>query len=132
MTEEYTCSVTARSFPTAEAARASEARFRELQWECEAGHVPELRIGDVIYVESERYISHGCDDFQGGLAEVCEFRHEMIKGQPTPYVQVAQNPGALYSWERLAAGQKELRLRHGTQWAGPDPDLRPEFNGYFL
>jgi len=130
MAEDYTCSETIRTFSTAEAAGASEARFRELQSLCESGAVPELRIGDVIYVETERYISHGCDDFLGGLAEVSEFRHEMSRGHLTPYVRVAQHPRVLYSWKHLAEKQKNLRLQHGTQWACPDPDLRPEFNGY--
>ena len=50
-----TCSETGRAFATEEEARASEARFREIQAECDAGRVPELRPGDVIYVETELY-----------------------------------------------------------------------------
>lgn len=126
------CSETGRNFATAEAARASEARFRELQDQCAAGEVPELRAGDVIYLESERYISHGCDDFQGGLAEVTEIRQPDSQGRPRLMVCVAQQPGASYDWNRLAAEQKELRRLYGTNWAHPDPDLRPEHNGYFL
>jgi len=26
--------------------------------------------GDIIYVDSDRYLFHGCDDFQGGKATV--------------------------------------------------------------
>ena len=132
MSEEYRCSETGRTFPTVEAARASEARFREIQGECDAGRVPELRVGDVIYLESERYISHGCDDFQGGLAEVNEIRHSDSQGRPRMMVCVAQQPGGFHDWKRLAAEQKDLRRAYGTNWAHPDPDLRPEHNGYFL
>jgi hypothetical protein len=86
----------------------------------------------VIYVESEHYISHGCDDFSGGLAEVSEVSQGTIKGEPVPFVCLVQQPGTLHYWSRLAAEQKELRQIFGKNWAGPDPDLRPEFNGYFL
>jgi hypothetical protein len=132
MTANHTCSETGRTFPTAEEASVSEARFREIQAACDAGRVPELREGDVIYVETELYIGHGCDDFCGGLAEVIEVRQEKSKGQLTPFVRVVQQPDSLHNWKMLAEGQKELRRRHGISWAHPDPDNRPEFNGYRL
>ena len=127
-----TCSETGRSFTTAEEARASEARFREIQAECDAGRVPELRPGDVIYLETSLYISHGCDDFCGGLAEVSEVREGQHAGKPISYVRVVQDLDTTYSWTALAADQKKLRAEHGKNWAHPDPDLRPEHNGYFL
>lgn len=127
-----TCSETGRAFATEDEARASEARFREIQAECVAGRVPELRPGDVIYLETSRYISHGCDDFCGGLAEVSEVREGLHVGKPISYVRVVQEPDATYSWTALAADQKKLRAEHGKNWAHPDPDFRPEHNGYFL
>jgi hypothetical protein len=117
-------------FPTAEEARASELRFCEIQLECEAGHVPELRKGDVIYIGTELYLGHGRDDFIGGLAEVSETRPDISKGQPTPFVRVVQQPDTLHNWKLLAAEQKELRQRHGKSWAHPHPDHRPEFNDW--
>ena len=111
-----------------EAARASEARFQEIQAECDAGRVPELNKGDVIYVETELYLGHGRDDFRGGLAEVSEVRQDISKGQPTPFVRVVQQLDTLHNWKLLASEQKELRQRHGKDWAHPDPDHRPEFN----
>jgi len=128
MPANYTCSETGRTFPTAEEARAGEARFREIQSECDAGRVPELRTGDVIYIGTELYIGHGRDDFRGGLAEVSEVRQEKSKGQWTPFVRVVQQPDSLHNWKMLAGEQKELRAQHGTNWAHPDPDNRPEFN----
>jgi len=94
--------------------RASEARFRELQAACDAGQVPELRKGDVIYIGTELYISHGCDDFRGGLAEVIETRQEKSKGLLTPFVRVVQQPDSLHNWKMLAEEQSTLRGRHGT------------------
>jgi hypothetical protein len=128
MSEQFQCTETGRSFATDGEARASEARFREIQAECDAGRVPELRPRDVIYVETELYLGHGVDDFRGGLAEVSEIQDGKSKGQPVRYVRVVQQPDTLHNWHYLAAEQKELRARHGKSWAHPDPDHRPEFN----
>ena len=128
MPGSYSCSETGRCFTTAEAAQASAARFREIQTECDAGLVPELRNGDVVYVDTELYISHGRDDFRGGLAEVTEVRPDISKGKPTPFIRVAQEPDTLHNWKILAADQKKLRAEFGKSWAHPDPDNRAEFN----
>ncbi|HET7871650.1 MAG TPA: hypothetical protein VFL42_04000, partial [Terriglobales bacterium] len=90
--------------------------------------VPVLRQGDVIYVDTSLYLSHGRDDFRGGLAEAIGFRSDISAGKPTPFVCVAQDPDTWHNWTILAPMQKELRAQHGKQWAHPDPDLRPEFN----
>jgi hypothetical protein len=122
------CSETGRAFATAEAARASEARFSEIQALCDSGQVPELRKGDVIYVETSLYLSHGRDDFRGGLAEVIGFRNDISAGKPAPFVCVAQEADSWHNWQMLAAAQKKLRAEFGKKWAHPDPDHRPEFN----
>lgn len=128
MSETYQCEETGRTFTTSDEARASEARFREIQDACAAGGVPELRLGDVIYVETELYLGHGVDDFRGGLAEVSEMQEGKSKGLPGLYVRVVQQPDTLHNWHYLAAEQKKLRVEHGKNWAHPDPDHRPEFN----
>jgi hypothetical protein len=125
---EYTCSETGRTFPTEADARASETRFRQVQSQCEAGWVPELRVGDVVYLDTELYISHGRDDFRGGLGEVTEIKMEMVRGNPTPYIRAAQEPDTLHNWTYLAPMQAKLRKEFGRKWAHPDPDFRPEFN----
>ena len=131
MSETQKCEETQRTFSTAGEARASESRFREVQAECDAGRVPELRPGDVIYVETELYLGHGVDDFRGGLAEVSEMQAGTSKGQPVVYIRVAQQPDTLHNWHYLAAEQKKLRAGHGKNWAHPDPDHRPEFNKWW-
>ena len=108
-----TCAETGRTLATAEAARASEARFLEIQALCDAGQVPELRPGDVIYVDSSIYLSHGCDDFRGGLAEVVSLRAGLSVGSDLPYVCFAQDPGTWHNWQRLAAEQKQSRFTYG-------------------
>jgi hypothetical protein len=126
--ENHICSETNRTFPTAEAARASETRFREIQAQCDAGQMPELRQGDVIYLDTELYISHGRDDFRGGLAEVIEYSPDISAGKLTPFVRAVQEPDTWHNWRELAAAQKKLRAEFGKKWAHPDPDDRPEFN----
>ena len=130
MSEQHQCVETGRTFATADAARASEARFREIQEACAAGGVPGLHKGDVIYIGTELYLGHGRDDFRGGLAEVMEVRQDVSKGQPTPFVRVLQQKDTIHNWKSLALEQKELRHRHGKSWAHPDPDDRPEFNDW--
>jgi hypothetical protein len=122
-----TCAETGRTLATAEAARASEARFREIQAACDECELPELRAGDVIYVGSAFHLTHGCDDFQGGLAEVVAYSTDLVK-TGAPFVRVAQNPHTWYGWLGLAPEQKELRARFGKNWSHPDPDDRPQFN----
>jgi hypothetical protein len=130
MPETYQCAETGRTFATDAEARASETRFREIQDACAGGGVPELHQGDVIYIGTELYLGHGRDDFRGGLAEVSEMRMEKSKGQPTPFVRVLQQPDTIHNWKLLASEQKELRQRHGKDWAHPDPDNRLEFNDW--
>ena len=120
------CCETGRTFSTPQEARASEARFREIQAACDEGRVPELRKGDVIYVDTSLYLWHGCDDFRGGLAEVLESKPYFR--DTTPYVCVVQEPGAWHNWQGLSREQKRLRERFGKAWSHPDPDWRPEFN----
>jgi len=127
-TSSNTCAETARCLATAEAARASEMRFREIQALCDAGEVPELRPGDVIYVDSSIYLSHGRDDFRGGLAEVVSLRPGLSAGRHAPFVCVAQEPSTWHNWQMPAAAQKALRARYGKNWSRHDPDYRPEFN----
>lgn len=122
------CSETNRSFRTPEAARASELRFREIQAECDAGRVPDLLKDDVIYVDTELYLSHGRDDFHGGLAQVFEYVMRTSAGKPTPFVRVAQQMDTWHNWRELSQMQKKLRAEFGKNWAHPDPDERAEFN----
>jgi hypothetical protein len=127
-TKDFLCAETGRHFDNAAAATASEARFREIQAACDAGKIPDLQPGDVIYVDTSLYVSHGIDDFRGGLGEVIEFGSSKSAGVPTPFVKVAQDPDTWNNWKLLAAIQKKLREEFGKKWSHPDPDNRPEFN----
>ncbi|HEX3466588.1 MAG TPA: hypothetical protein VHT05_00650 [Candidatus Elarobacter sp.] len=91
----------------------------------------EPKPGDVIYVDTDLYVSHGADDFRGGKATVVAVQPGRSKSTPVAFVEVEQNPGCLYNWEMLAEKQAELAAQFGDAWAHPDPDYRPEFNDGF-
>lgn len=80
--------------------------------------------GDEVYVGSSLHLTHGRDDFRGGLCRVVSVRerHGLV------FVEVAEDPGTLHAWPYLAEHQDEWRARFGQQHGRPDPDLRPEFN----
>ncbi len=69
--------------------------------------------GDVIYVDTELYLSRGKDDFCGGLAEVIEFRKDINAVKPTPCVVIASKRQSQYNWRPLTARQKQLRSVFG-------------------
>src|SRR5260370_42051875 len=97
------CTETARTFATSKEARTSEVRFREIQAACDAGRLPELRKGDVIYVDTEIYLSRRRDDFRVGLAEVIGFRMEISAGKPVPFLCVAQKRETCHILQNLPA-----------------------------
>lgn len=82
------------------------------------------RVGDDVYVPSSLHVTHGADDFRGGLCRVAAVR----KLLGSVYVEVEEDPGTLHSWAYLEPRQEELRSRYGAERGRPDPDLRPEFN----
>ena len=86
------------------------------------------RIGDVIYVPTDLYLSHGVDDFRGGKARVAEVVEEVSEGLKTPFIRVKERLDTLYNWPYLSKQQVELRKEFGDQEAHLDPDYRPEFN----
>jgi hypothetical protein len=124
----FFCLETNKAFATHVEAIACAARFREIQRACDEGLVPDLRPGDIIYVDTSLYVSHGVDDFRGGLAEVAEFAMQKSAGKPTPFVKVNELIDTWQNWQMLAADQRKLRAEFSRSWAHPDPDHRLEFN----
>jgi hypothetical protein len=84
--------------------------------------------GDIIYVETERYVWHGADDICGGKATVAAAPTNGTYCVEPPFVCIVEQPGASYNWNMLSQKQAELAAEFGDSWAHPDPDLRPEFN----
>jgi hypothetical protein len=86
------------------------------------------QVGDPVYLPTEGYISHGRDDFQGGLCTVSEVKEDISAGQPAMFISVTERPGHYYNWNFLAPRQEDLRKQYGSHRGRPDPDYSPEFN----
>ena len=83
------------------------------------------KVGDFIYLPTELYLSHGEDDFHGGLCEV----EEVKSGNGSVHWVVVKEKSGQYSWEGyLEPMQEELRSEFGSEKGHADPDYRPEFN----
>ena len=88
------------------------------------------RPGDVVYLPTSLYLSHGRDDFQGGRCTVSEVKPGVSGGNPAVYIGVRERPGHSYNWTFLAPEQERLREEYGDAPGRPDPDYRPEFNEF--
>lgn len=82
------------------------------------------KVGDIIYVDSDIYLSHGLDDKHGGRAKVIAV--EIISNSIT--VTVEPFPQTTYYWDSLQPKQKQLKKEFGKTQAYKDPDVSPEFN----
>jgi len=90
-------------------------------------------VGDRIYIEGTIYLTHGADDFQGGLCTVKAVQSHIEKGEEVvSSVEVEEDPGTWYRWTGyLEPRQEEWKKIYGERKGGPKPDLRPEFNDYY-
>lgn len=100
-----------------------ESWKKEQERRNEAREIP-VKVGQDIYLGTEMFLSHGADDFLGGLCKVIEVRKEY----ENIWVSVAETKGG-YNWTSfLAENQEKWRKEYGTRRGRPDPDLKPEFN----
>lgn len=87
------------------------------------------KIGDKIYVPGFLHVTHGVDDFWGGVCTVTGVRDEIFKGEPRAFVSIAEDPDSWINWDTfLAPMQEQLRKEFGAREGRRHPDNRPEFN----
>ncbi len=92
----------------------------------------EIKIGDVIYVDTALYLSHGVDDFVGGKATVSKVYEQMSGGEITTFVKIVESPHTGFNWgQYLSKEQERLADKFGETNAHSDPDYREEFNKVF-
>lgn len=89
---------------------------------------PPPEVGKDIYVLSSYYLSHGADDFEGGLCKVTKVYADMSAGEPTWFVEIEERPGYRYNWALLRKEQDKLKAQHGDRRGYPDPDNDPDAN----
>lgn len=86
---------------------------------------PPPKVGDDIYVRTSAYISHGEDDFHGGLCRVAKVTVDMSAGKPTWFISVEERPGTGYNWSILREEQAKLKAQFGDARGYEDPDYSP-------
>ena len=81
-----------------------------------------IKKGDKIYVETSLYLSHGSDDFVGGVSTVSKVYEAISGGEKHTFIEIEERPGTGYNWSQfLSLKQDELKERFGEQKAHPDP-----------
>lgn len=87
-------------------------------------NIPVPKVGDSIYLDTSLYVTHGADDFIGGLCEVASVKEEW----GTIWVSVKEDPETLHGWPELYKMQEQLKMEFGTRRGYKRPDYRAEFN----
>jgi hypothetical protein len=85
-------------------------------------------VGDDIYVPGSYYLTHGRDDFAGGLVRVTAVTGDEFDGRTRYWIEIEEQPGTTYNWDVLEPEQAKLRARYGDNRGHADPDRRREFN----
>jgi len=91
------------------AAKALKSFAFELYADMERERVPEA--GQEVYVDSSLYMDFPEQDFTGGLATISAVSEDRKT------IEVLEDPGGSFRWEKLAAMQAELRERFGSSRA---------------
>lgn len=89
------------------------------------------KIGEKIYVPTSLYLSHGLDDFAGGIATIEGIHtNDFLPPDDINYYMVSINerPNTHYNWKHLLEEQDELKKKYKNKIAHLIPDDRPEFN----
>lgn len=87
-------------------------------------HSDAPKIGQEVYVDSSLYLTHGVDDFMGGL---CKISSVHFIGN-TYEIAVAEDPDVYSSWTELEKEQGALKKKFGIKRGHKRPDNRNEFN----
>jgi hypothetical protein len=83
------------------------------------------KVGDLVYVDTSLFVTHGIDDFIGGLCEVIAVDPP---GKENCSIRVKEDPDTIHSWAYLAELQEKLKAEFGQSRGYQRPDYRPEFN----
>lgn len=88
-------------------------------------------IGEKIYVPTSLYLSHGRDDFAGGIATI-DYIKEDTKSDILDYnrimVGIKERENTGYNWQYLLANQEKWSKEYAGCIAHPDPDYAEEAN----
>jgi len=86
------------------------------------------KIGQIVYVPTSLYISHGRDDFRGGVCTISRITDDTSAGKPVPFVEVEERLGHRYNWQYLSENQKKWKSECGNQKGREDSDFSLKSN----
>jgi hypothetical protein len=87
------------------------------------------KVGDKIYIPTCIYVTHGVDDFVGGICTISGVRTKENPGKGVAFVSIEEEPGQWYNWDTyLAPNQETWKAEYGDKKGHLRPDYRPEFN----
>jgi len=86
--------------------------------------------GEKIYVGTSLYLSHGVDDFEGGVATVdkVEVDRKCTNEYNQVMVGIKERPGTMYNYTYLMEKQAEWKKEFGKRKAHKDPDYSESSN----
>ena len=82
------------------------------------------KVGDQVYVDTSLYVTHGEDDFIGGLCEVISVK----KDKKNIWITVKEEPDTQHNWSYLFELQDKLKIEFGNSRGHNRPDYSSEFN----
>ena len=84
------------------------------------------KINEDIYVPTSLYLSHGRDDFVGGLCQIYKIWKETLKsGKEIIWCEVVERQGWHYNMDGLIEEQEKHEVEYGERRGHPQPDLHP-------
>lgn len=89
------------------------------------------KVGDKIYIEGVMFLSHGRDDYNGGLATISRIETNDKLGKNHRnyfFISVKEIPNRGFNYKMLLEKQDEYKKRYDDVVAEPNPDNREEFN----
>lgn len=89
------------------------------------------KIGNDIYIDTSIYVSHGKDDFHGGLCKIIKInKNSILPVDSDNYIMICveENPGHSYNWNYLIENQEKWKIKFGETRGYQDPDDRLQFN----
>ena len=84
--------------------------------------------GRDVYIPTALHLSHGVDDFEGGLCRIVRVSEGISAGKKVLFIEVAERPDHSYNWECLRDEQEKLKKEYGRSRGRKAPDYSPELN----
>ena len=89
------------------------------------------KVGQKIYVPTSLYLSHGRDDFSGGLATIKSVKNDTksdILDYNRIFVEIKERPNHGYNWNYLLENQTKWKKEYAGKIAKADPDYSESSN----